>query len=139
MKIQLSAGERIFIAMEDAEDPDDGIMIEYDFQKSGSLTVSANVPDDLNRDGVLYSANVDGDERTLSSHIPTGDPDKDRIAKKAVCVSCGSDFSLTQGEIDFMKNLFGDDYKEPIRCKRCREIRARRKKAMLPTPEKGNE
>lgn len=126
MRVNLKPGERIFVAMDDAEDNDDGIMVEYDFQNSGRLTVSANYPDDRKRDGVIYSATLEPAEGEPETEGSNG---KSKIVKTIVCSSCGNDFHLTQGEVEFMQGVFKDKYKEPLRCKKCRVLRMRRRGA----------
>jgi predicted RNA-binding Zn-ribbon protein involved in translation (DUF1610 family) len=106
--------------MSDAEDADDGIMLEYDL---GRLQVSANYPDDKQREGVIYSATIDDREEGKES-----DEEKDEIVKVITCTSCGTNFNLTKGEDIFMRNIFGDKYREPLRCKKCRMLRMRRKR-----------
>jgi predicted RNA-binding Zn-ribbon protein involved in translation (DUF1610 family) len=121
MRICLEPGERLFVTMDDAEDDDDGVVVEYDFQDSGKLQVSANYPDDKKRDGVIYSATIDdGDDEEKE------DKEKDQVVKTISCSSCGNDFNLTKGEVDFMQGIFGEKYHEPLRCKKCRMLRMRR-------------
>ena len=124
MKINLEPGERLLVTMDDAEDDDDGIIVEYDFQDSGKLQVTANYPDDRKRDGVIYSATIDDGDHEEKEE----DPEKDQVVKTVTCNSCGNDFNLTQGEVEFMQGIFKEKYREPLRCKKCRMLRMRRRR-----------
>lgn len=44
------------------------------------------------------------------------------------CIGCREEFEVTQGEIDFLKEKFGDDFAMPRRCKPCRKANKERKK-----------
>lgn len=122
MKIELEPGERLFVTMADAEDGDDGVVVEYDCKHSNSFVVSASYPDDRKREGIIYSATLDDGIETKE------DPEKDVIVKTIPCASCGTSFNLTKGEVDFMQNVFGEKYREPLRCKKCRMLRMRRRR-----------
>lgn len=51
MKLEIHAGERIFIELEGT----DGVFtISYDYNNSGHLTVEADLPDTGGRRGVIY-------------------------------------------------------------------------------------
>lgn len=56
-----------------------------------------------------------------------GDRRNDTVAKTKDCKDCGEPFDIYQGELDFLRSKFGDDFHEPVRCKPCREIKKAKK------------
>jgi len=48
------------------------------------------------------------------------------IASKKNCADCGNEFPIYQGELDFLRNKFGSDFVEPVRCKPCRKAKKER-------------
>jgi hypothetical protein len=56
------------------------------------------------------------------------DCDEDMISSATIrivkCVSCDKEFALTQKEVDWLREKFGADYKEPKRCKICRHAKS---------------
>lgn len=49
--------------------------------------------------------------------------DSDKIVKTKECRECGNAFPITKGELDWMKEKFGDLFSEPVRCSGCRKKR----------------
>lgn len=39
------------------------------------------------------------------------------------CKDCPEEFTVEDGEIAFLKEKFGDDFKPPVRCKPCRKAK----------------
>jgi hypothetical protein len=49
------------------------------------------------------------------------------MPKTLVCVDCKQDFEFTDGEEQFFREKFGDDFQVPKRCKPCRQANKERK------------
>jgi len=44
----------------------------------------------------------------------------DEVVKTKECRDCSEEFDIYQGELDFLRDKFGDSFSEPVRCKPCR-------------------
>jgi hypothetical protein len=52
-----------------------------------------------------------------------GNGDARVVAKDKECKDCKQMFEITQGELDFLRQTFGNDFAEPVRCKPCRDAK----------------
>jgi len=142
MKVQLAPGERVYVEFEDNEG---FILVEYDFNNSSKIRVVSDLPDEEGRDGEIYCEGLDDEEdiehffSEENGHTPLvlkDEPflnncplppieeiDPSQVVVKILKCKCGSDFNITQGELDFMKKTFGDKAREPTRCKPCRALK----------------
>lgn len=57
---------------------------------------------------------------------------KNTVVKEKNCKDCNAEFFITQGELDWLKNQFGDSFAEPGRCKNCRHKRKLQKTNKIP-------
>lgn len=46
---------------------------------------------------------------------------------QVTCADCNETFTVTPGEVNFLKERFGDDFNMPKRCKPCRQIKKQQK------------
>ena len=104
MRIELSPTDLLEVALEDT---DGTITIDA---RHYALKISTNTEDDTGRMGTLYS-------ETFKKEF------NDEVVRTAECVDCHMSFAITVGMVEFMKNLYGDKYHDPVRCKSCRVAR----------------
>lgn len=45
---------------------------------------------------------------------------------EVTCKDCGETFTVEEGELNFLRDKFGDDLKAPVRCKSCRKKKKER-------------
>lgn len=128
MEVRLSPGESLFVAIADSDYSDDGIRIEYDVNRSDQIVVTASYEDDRGRQGEIYCATLDDDPRVDGNKSTD---DRNAVVKTISCSSCGTSFKFTKGEEIFMRKVFQDNYKDPVRCPRCRKIRMSRRMAEI--------
>lgn len=112
MKVELAPGERLYVVFEDA---DGNVCVEYDWQASNKLRVMADYPDDTGREGEIYCEAFGHD-----GHEPEEPEDPAKVLRTVRCMDCEGDFSITAGEVAFMKKTFKGTFREPKRCPACR-------------------
>ena len=54
--------------------------------------------------------------------------------KKLLCPDCQKEFVLVADEQEYLRTLYGENYREPRRCKDCRRIRRLAKNRNPETP-----
>lgn len=58
----------------------------------------------------------------------------DPADKKLMCVDCRKEFDFVVAEQEYLQTLYGENYKEPRRCKDCRRVRRLEKNRNPETP-----
>ena len=53
-----------------------------------------------------------------------------QVALNKSCKECNQSFSITHGELAFLRERFGEDFSEPVRCKACRSRKKHMKEAV---------
>lgn len=104
MRIELGPTDVLEVCLEDT---DGTLTVDA---RHDALKVSIDTEDDKQRTGILY-------HETFRREF------NDEVVRSAQCVECGQPFDITVGAIDFMKNLYGEKYRDPVRCKPCRTRR----------------
>ena len=127
MEVRLALGESIFVTIEDMDDSQkDGVRIE--FNKNNQMVVTSSYEDDDGRQGEIYCATFDDEFKATPGKDSEGPDDRNEVIKTIVCSSCGEEFNFTKGEERFMKHVFKNNYRDPVRCARCRKIRMSRRR-----------
>lgn len=120
MKISLLWGENLVVAIPETGD-EFHIRYGLDRDKKGALTVRSKLEDEDGRGGFIFQNEIEeGEGEEGAKEEEAG---SDRVVKTLVCNSCGNQFDLTEGEQLFMQRVFGDKYKDPVRCRTCRKTR----------------
>lgn len=116
MKVEMNWGDVLLVSIPDTED-------EFKIEYTGDhLTVRSKLQDDENRGPVIFTSTVADDSREDGE-------ESDTVVKTLTCSSCGVVFDLTEGEMKFMQRTFKENYKDPVRCQKCRKLRMARRRS----------
>jgi hypothetical protein len=117
MKVEMNWGETLIVSIPDTEDE---FRIEY---TGDQLSVRSKLQDDESRGPVIFMSTVEEDGNREDGEK------SDIVIKTLTCTGCGSSFDLTEGELKFMQRTFKENYKDPVRCQRCRKLRMSRRRS----------
>lgn len=126
IEVKLDPGSKVYLIPIDADSPSDGIYVGYDVDRDGKFVVNTILPDDVGRSGTVYEATFE-DRKPVRKTTRTNRRSGGKIL---TCNRCGSEFELSDSEIDHLVQIFGDDYREPTHCYVCRKEKKKQKLEM---------